>query len=200
MPLSATNVLNNKNSLKSHEQVSLSLCVHRISRTSQFVIFFSFEFRSVTLHDWHFSLRHTSGARLTFAVPINPITRAKACKFRLRPTELILEWQKGWLRGEGNTNTEPWSHYRGERNEEMISQRYQTLAPIYDDLSYGNKKSCPGESGAKTAIHQAATFLFCEPRGRLFGGPPPKKDYYSLVRKWQNCFDSWPFDRLQTGL
>lgn len=85
--------------------------------------------------------------------------------------------------GRGLQRQEHWtlkSLQRGERKEEIISRRYQTEVPIYDDLLCSHGKSCPGEWRAKTAIHQAAAFLFLRgPTGRLSGGPPPKKDYYS---------------------
>lgn len=113
----------------------------------------------------YLSAEPTGGARLTFAEPLfqsgaaaQEATRSQTYKFCLCPTELISEWQKGWLRkrkerilygeGQGLQRQEHWtlkSLQRRERNEEIISPRYQTEAPIYDDLLYSNSKSCPGE-------------------------------------------------------
>lgn len=92
--------INYKNSLTPIESVSISDCLGASGCSSSDVL-------PCTSRFLYLSAERNSAASLTFAEPLfqsgaatQKATRSQGYKFRLCPTELILEWQKGWLRKE----------------------------------------------------------------------------------------------------
>lgn len=93
----------------------------------------------------------------------------------------------------------PETQQRGDWNEEIISLRNQQRPNLWWFIIQRQQKLYGGVQSKDSHSSRQDT-SFCEPLGGLFGGPDLKKDYYSLLCKWQKCFDSWPLDHLWTGL